>query len=124
MALAPRETIRPAVQLDGSRSLRPEQAEDPFKEALAGASNLLREFFRALAQDVAAGKVKVSWVDNRLAVSKRMLSNYGIASETLIENLRKFQLLYKIVGQDILLVDKVANLIATRPQSTGNEVDD
>lgn len=122
-AQAPRETTRPAVQLDGSRSLRQEQAADPFKEALAGASNLMREFFRALAQDVAAGKVKVSWVDNRLAISKRMLSNYGIASETLIENLRKFQLIYKIVGQDILLVDKVANLIATRPQSTGNEVD-
>ncbi|SOY77632.1 conserved hypothetical protein [Cupriavidus taiwanensis] len=119
---APRDAGPSAVQLDGSRSLRPEQAADPFKEALAGASNLMREFFRALAQDVAAGKVKVSWVDDRLAISKRMLSNYGIASETLIENLRKFQLLYKIVGQDILLVDKVANLIATRPESAGNEV--
>ncbi|WP_427308509.1 TraI domain-containing protein [Cupriavidus sp. H39] len=122
-AQAPRDAAPSAVQLDGSRSLRPEQAADPFKEALAGASNLMREFFRALAQDVAAGKVKVSWVDDRLAISKRMLSNYGIASETLIGNLRKFQLLYKIVGQDILLVDKVANLIATRPQSAGNEVD-
>ncbi|MEM5432390.1 conserved hypothetical protein [Cupriavidus taiwanensis] len=122
-AQAPRDAAPSAVQLDGSRSLRPEQATDPFKEALAGASNLMREFFRALVQDVAAGKVKVSWVDDRLAISKRMLSNYGIASETLIENLRKFQLLYKIVGQDILLVDKVANLIATRPQSAGNEVD-
>ncbi|MBB3011237.1 conjugal transfer pilus assembly protein TraI [Cupriavidus alkaliphilus] len=122
-AQAPRDARPSAVQLDGSRSLRPEQTADPFKEALAGASNLMREFFRALAQDVAAGKVKVSWVDDRLAISKRMLSNYGIASETLIENLRKFQLLYKIVGQDILLVDKVANLIATWPQSAGNEVD-
>ncbi|MNL70350.1 hypothetical protein D3C87_1953390 [compost metagenome] len=84
---------------------------------MEGASNLMREFFRALAQDVSAGKVKVSWVDNKLAISKRMLGNYGIASETLIDNLRKFQLLYKIVGQDILLVDKVANLIASPPQS-------
>ncbi len=84
----------------------------------------MREFFRALAQDVAAGKVKAKWVDNRLAISKRMLGNYGIASETLIDNLRKFQLLYKIVGQDILLVDKVANLIATRPQSPAAETDE
>lgn len=112
-----REAARSVVQLDGTKSLRPDQTADPFKEALAGASNLMREFFRALAQDVATGKVKVSWVDNKLAVSKRMLGNYGIASETLIDNLRKFQLLYKSVGQDILLVDKVANLIASRPQS-------
>ncbi|AQV99487.1 type VI secretion protein (plasmid) [Cupriavidus necator] len=112
-----REVARSIVQLDGTKSLRPDQTADPFKETLAGASNLMREFFRALAQDVSAGKVKVSWVDSKLAISKRMLSNYGIASETLIDNLRKFQLLYKIVGQDILLVDKVANLIASRPQS-------
>lgn len=112
-----REVARSVVQLDGTKSLRPDQTADPFKEALAGASNLMREFFRALAQDVSAGKVKVSWVDNKLAISKRMLGNYGIASETLIDNLRKFQLLYKIVGQDILLVDKVANLIASPPQS-------
>ncbi|WP_316157629.1 TraI domain-containing protein [Cupriavidus sp. BIC8F] len=112
-----REVARSVVQLDGTKSLRPDQTADPFKEALAGASNLMREFFRALAQDVAAGKVKVSWVDNKLAVSKRMLGSYGIASETLIDNLRKFQLLYKIVGQDILLVDRVATLIASRPQS-------
>ncbi len=70
---------------------------------------------------MAAGKVKVSWVENRLAIGKRMLGNYGIASETLIDNLRKSQLLYKIVGQDILLVDKVADLIDKRPQSTATE---
>ncbi|WP_454754760.1 TraI domain-containing protein [Cupriavidus necator] len=119
-----REAPTSAVQLDGAKSLRPEQTSDPFKDALAGASTLMREFFRALAQDVAAGKVKAKWVDNRLAIGKRMLGNYGIASETLIDNLRKFQLLYKIVGQDILLVDKVANLIATRPQSPAAETDE
>lgn len=112
------ETKGNVLQLDGSRPLRKEAAPDPFKEVLAGTSNLMREFFKALSQDVAAGKVKVTWVEDKLAVSKRMLGNYGIASETLIENLRKFQLLYKVVGQDILLVDKVGTLVATRPQSS------
>ncbi|CAG2155401.1 TraI domain-containing protein [Cupriavidus numazuensis] len=106
------------VQLDGSRSLRKEQTKDPFADVLAGASNLMREFFRALSQDVVANKVKVTWVDGKLAVSKRTIGNYGIASETLIENLRKYQLLYKVVGQDILLVDKVASLICERSAPT------
>ncbi len=35
---------RSAIQLDGARSLRPEQPDDPFKDVLAGASNLMREF--------------------------------------------------------------------------------
>ncbi|MFC4524779.1 TraI domain-containing protein [Cupriavidus pinatubonensis] len=115
-----RQTTRSAVQLDGTKSLRSEENADPFKDVLVGVSNLMREFFRALAQDVAAGKVKVSWIENKLAISKRMLGNYGIASETLIDNLRKFQLIHKIVGQDILLTDKVANLIASPPHAPDN----
>ncbi|SDD56983.1 conjugal transfer pilus assembly protein TraI [Cupriavidus sp. YR651] len=110
------EIARPAVvQLDPNRPVRQEPPKDPFAEALAGTSNLMRDFFRALAQDVAAGKAKVSWVDGKLAIGKRMIGNYGIASETLIENLRKFNLLYKVVGQDILLVEKVSVLVAERP---------
>ncbi|MFS8979196.1 TraI domain-containing protein [Cupriavidus necator] len=100
-----------ALQLDGARSLRKDPpAEDPFK-AIAGTSNLMREFFKALSQDAAAGKTKVTRVEGKVAISKRSLGNYGIASETLIENLRKFKHLYKIVGQDILLVNEVGNLI-------------
>ncbi|MBP0623414.1 TraI domain-containing protein [Cupriavidus consociatus] len=111
------ETSRNVVQLDGARSLRKEPTpEDPFK-ALAGTSNLMREFFKALSQDAAAGKTKVTRVEGKVAISKRSLGNYGIASDTLIEHLRKFKHLYKIVGQDILLLDEVGNLIMPGPQS-------
>lgn len=108
-----------ALPMDAVRPATREKKEDPFAEVLAGTSNLMRDFFRALSQDVAAGKAKVSWVDNKLALSKRLIGNYGMASESLVENLRKFNLLYKVVGQEILLVDKVAALIAERP--TGSE---
>lgn len=104
-----------ALPMDALRPTPRETKPDPFAEVLAGTSNLMRDFFRALSQDVEAGKAKVSWVDNKLAISKRLIGNYGMASESLVENLRKFNLLYKVVGQEILLVDKVAVLIAERP---------
>ncbi len=106
------------LPVDAVRPTAKAVAADPFAEALAGTSNLMRDFFRALSQDVAAGKAKVSWVENKLAISKRMIGNYGMASESLVENLRKFSLLYKVVGSDILLVDKVAGLIAERPANS------
>lgn len=103
---------RNVLQLDGARSLRKDAAiDDPFK-ALAGTSNLMREFFKALSQDVASGKTKVSRVDGKVAISKRMLGNYGLASDTLVEHLRKGKHLYRVDGQSILLVDEVGNLIA------------
>jgi conjugal transfer pilus assembly protein TraI len=103
---------RNVVQLDGGRSLRKEPStDDPFK-ALAGTSNLMREFFKALAQDVAAGKAKVTRVDGKVAISKRSLGNYGLASDTLVEHLRKGKHLYKVDGQSILLMEEVGRLIA------------
>ena len=112
----PTEPSRNVVQLEGAKSLRKEHTDDPFK-ALSGTSNLMREFFKALAQDVAAGKAKVTRVDGKVAISKHILSNYGIASDTLIENLRKFKHLYKTSGQDILLVDEVGDLISPPVES-------
>lgn len=103
---------RNVVQLDGARSLRKESsADDPFK-ALAGTSNLMREFFKALAQDVASGKAKIARIDGKVSISKRSLGNYGLASDTLVEHLRKGKHLYKVDGQNILLVDEVGRLIA------------
>lgn len=108
---------RNVVQLDGGRSLRKEpSADDPFK-ALAGTSNLMREFFKALAQDVAAGKAKVTRVDGKVAISKRSLGNYGLASDTLVEHLRKGKHLYKVDGQSILLIEEVGRLIAPETAS-------
>lgn len=107
---------RNVVQLDGARSLRKEPtADDPFR-SLAGTSNLMREFFKALAQDVAAGKAKVTRVDGKVAISKRSLGNYGLASDTLVEHLRKGKHLYKVDGQSIVLMEEVGRLIA--PETT------
>lgn len=108
---------RNVVQLDGARSLRKESsADDPFK-ALAGTSNLMREFFKALAQDVASGKAKIARIDGKVSISKRSLGNYGLASDTLVEHLRKGKHLYKVDGQNILLVDEVGRLIAPETAS-------
>jgi conjugal transfer pilus assembly protein TraI len=104
------------VQLDGARSLRKElSADDPFK-ALAGSSNLMREFFKALAQDVASGKAKVARIDGKVSISKRSLGNFGLASDTLVEHLRR-QAPIQVDGQNILLVDEVGRLIAPETAS-------
>jgi conjugal transfer pilus assembly protein TraI len=106
---APSETL---VQMKSPR--RADPGTDPFGEALGTASNLMREFFRAIAQDVAAGKVTVTWVEKGLAIPKRLLGSYGIASDTLVENLRKHGWLYKVQGSDILLVERIGQLICPR----------
>ncbi|WP_244789419.1 TraI domain-containing protein [Cupriavidus pauculus] len=106
------------LPMDALRMAGTEKRPDRFAEVLGGTSNLMRDFFRAVSQDVAAGKAKVSWIEDKLAISKRMLGSYGMPSESLVDNLRKFGLLYKVVGQEILLADKVAALIAERPTPT------
>lgn len=92
------------------------QAPDPFAEILSSASNLMREFFRALMQDVESGKVAVNWGDKGLVLQKRVLGSYGIASETLVDNLRKLNLLASAQGADIVLVERIGSLILPRPQ--------
>jgi len=103
---------RDVLQLDGVKSLRKDAPSGESFKALAGTSNLMREFFKALSQDIAAGKAKVTRIDGKVAISKRLLGNYGLASDTLVEHLRKGKHLYKTDGQYILLVDEVGNLIA------------
>lgn len=77
----------------------------------------MREFFKALAQDVASGKAKVARIDGKVSISKRSLGNFGLASDTLVEHLRKGKHLYKVDGQNILLVDEVGRLIAPETAS-------
>lgn len=92
------------------------QSEDPFAEILSSANNLMREFFRALVQDVESGKVAVHWAEKGLVLQKRILGSYGIASETLVDNLRKLNLLASSQGADIVLVERIGSLILARPQ--------
>jgi conjugal transfer pilus assembly protein TraI len=90
--------------------------EDPFAQILSSASTLMREFFRALMQDVESGKVAVNWGEKGLVLQKRILGSYGIASETLVDNLRKLNLLASSQGAEIVLVERIGSLILARPQ--------
>ncbi|MGT2512837.1 hypothetical protein [Cupriavidus basilensis] len=91
-------------------------APDPFT-LLLGGSRMMSEFFRALAQDVTAGKVKVAWAEKGLVLPKKVLGNYGIASDTLIEKLRKESLLYALQGTDLVLTERIGTLILPRPNN-------
>ncbi|MCG5077243.1 TraI domain-containing protein [Paraburkholderia sp. RG36] len=95
---------------------RPAPAATPagFDEVLEGQPNMIREFFRALREDVAADKAKVNWTDKGLAVSKRLVGSYGVASDTLVEYLRKRKLLVANVQAEIVLAPRAGELILER----------
>jgi len=107
---APASTAIDAASLGRSRRDTP----DPFATLLGG-SRMMSEFFRALAQDVIAGKVKVVWAEKGLVLPKKTVGNYGIVSDTLIENLRKLSLLYALQGTDLILHERIGMLILPRP---------
>ncbi|KAF7961861.1 type VI secretion protein [Cupriavidus sp. UYMU48A] len=92
------------------------ESTDPFA-TLLGDSRMMSEFFRALAQDVTAGKVKVAWAEKGLVLPKKMAGSYGIASDTLIENLRKLSLLHAVQGTDLVLHERIGTLILPRPNT-------
>lgn len=98
------------------RAAREERAGVPatFDQVLEGQPNMIREFFRALAEDVAAGKAKVAWTDKGLSVSKRLVGSYGVASDTLVEHLRRRGLLVANVQTEIVLAPRAGELIVER----------
>lgn len=87
-----------------------------FEEVLKGAPNMILELFRALREDVAAGKAKVEWNEKGLGVQKRLIGNYGIASNTLVDHLRKRGLLLANGQGEIVLAPRVGDLILPRPE--------
>ena len=98
-----------------ARQTRTGPTEEELTEILGPGSAMLREFFRALAGDVAAGKAKVTWEEKGLAVQKRLIGGYGITSDTLVEQLRKRTLLLRAAGNDICIVERAGRLIMERP---------
>ncbi|MFL9912574.1 TraI domain-containing protein [Paraburkholderia sp. RL17-337-BIB-A] len=98
-----------------SRQTRAGPTEEELTEILGPGSAMLREFFRALAGDVAAGRAKVTWEEKGLAVQKRLIGGYGITSDTLVEQLRKRTLLLRAAGNDICIVERAGRLIMERP---------
>jgi len=114
-ALAPAPApIDPAAMRP--RAPRQERAGVPgtFDQVLEGQPNMIREFFRALAEDVAAGRAKVAWTDKGLSVPKRLVGSYGVASDTLVEHLRKKGLLVANVQAEIVLAPRAGELIVER----------
>lgn len=95
---------------------RPAASSDApaFEEVLNGAPNIIRELFRALREDVAGGKAKVTWSEKGLVLTKRLIGNYGVTSEALVEHLRKRSLLLTNANGEITLAPRAGELIVAR----------
>ncbi|AOJ10047.1 TraI domain-containing protein [Burkholderia mayonis] len=85
-----------------------------FDDVLKGAPRMIADFFAALQQDVAAGKAKVRWTDQGLALSKRAIGGYGVASDTLIEHMRRRGLLLANEATEVTLAPRIGELIQER----------
>ncbi|KVN06875.1 TraI domain-containing protein [Burkholderia diffusa] len=108
----------PAVAVNPAEIRREPAAVVPnvnrFDEVLKGAPRMIADFFSALQQDVAAGKVKVRWTDQGLALSKRTIGGYGVASDTLIEHMRRRSLLLANEPAEVTLAPRIGELIQER----------
>ncbi|MDF0506374.1 TraI domain-containing protein [Burkholderia cenocepacia] len=89
-------------------------AADRFDEILKGAPRMISDFFAALQQDVAGGKAKVRWSEKGLVVSKRTIGGYGVASDTLIEHMRRRSLLLANDPTEVTLAPRIGELIMER----------
>jgi conjugal transfer pilus assembly protein TraI len=89
--------------------------DEELTELLGPGAAMLKEFFKALAGDVATGKAEVTWEEKGLAVKKRLVGGYGITSDTLVEQLKKRSLLMRAHGNDICIVERAGRLIVERP---------
>ena len=115
LAAARPASINPA---DVPTATRERQADsDEFATLLKDVPNMIRELFRLLREDVAAGKAAVRWDDNGLVVSKRLVGSYGVASETLVEHLRKRSLLVSNGNGEIIFGQRAGELILPRTGS-------
>lgn len=92
-------------------------SDQDLNDVLGPGAAMMREFFRALADDVAAGKAKVTWEEKGLTVQKRLIGAYGMTSDTLVEQLRKRSLLLRVQGTEICMVERAGRLILERPAS-------
>ncbi|SAK73444.1 Putative helicase [Caballeronia pedi] len=88
--------------------------DEQLNEILGPGAAMMKEFFKALAGDVASGKAKVVWEGKGLAVQKRLVGAYGMTSDTLVEQLKKRSLLLRAHGTDICIVERAGRLISER----------
>ncbi|MFM0046104.1 TraI domain-containing protein [Paraburkholderia sediminicola] len=108
--------VNPADVPPAASQQRQAASSEPqvFDEVLSGAPNIIRELFRALREDVAGGKAKVAWSEKGLVVTKRLIGNYGVTSDTLVEHLRKRSLLLTNANGEITLAPRAGELILAR----------
>jgi conjugal transfer pilus assembly protein TraI len=115
LAAARPASINPA---DVPTTTRERQADsDDLATVLKDVPNMIRELFRLLREDVAAGKATVRWDETGLVVSKRLVGSYGVASETLVEHLRKRSLLVSNGNGEIIFGPRAGELILPRSGS-------
>ncbi|MFP3709520.1 TraI domain-containing protein [Paraburkholderia sp. SIMBA_009] len=108
VAVDPSAMRAPAARADAS-------AQPPnFDQVLDGMPNMIREFFRALREDVVAGTAKVAWTDKGLAIPKRLVGSFGVTSDTLVEHLRRRGLLVSNVQAEVVLAVRAGELILER----------
>jgi conjugal transfer pilus assembly protein TraI len=112
LAAARPPSMNPA---DVPTAARERQADsDDFATVLKDVPNMIRELFRLLREDVTAGKAAVRWDDTGLVVSKRLVGSYGVASDTLVEHLRKRGLLVSNGNGEIVFGPRAGELILAR----------
>ncbi len=109
----PPAVIDPVATHAGSER-RVEPSPEAFDAVLKGAPRMIVDFFRALGQDVQAGKAKVRWSELGLVLPKRLIGSYGIASDTLIEHMRRRSLLLANEQMEVTLAPRAGELIQER----------
>ncbi|WP_175773028.1 TraI domain-containing protein [Paraburkholderia phenazinium] len=112
LAAARPASINPADVPSAARERQVDSAD--FDIVLKDVPNMIRELFRLLREDVASGKATVRWDDKGLVVSKRLVGSYGIASETLVEHLRRRSLLVSNGNGEIIFGPRAGELILAR----------
>ncbi|MGU3778921.1 TraI domain-containing protein [Burkholderia metallica] len=110
----PAAAVNPAEIRGGAVAASAVSGEDRFDEVLKGAPRMISDFFAALQQDVAGGKAKVRWAEKGLVVSKRTIGGYGVASDTLIEHMRRRNLLLANDSTEVTLAPRIGELIQER----------
>jgi conjugal transfer pilus assembly protein TraI len=85
-------------------------------EGLKGYPPMIVDFFKALKQDVESGKAKVTWGRMGLSIPKKLLGGYGIASDSLIDVLRKKGVLLENSRTDITIAQSIGRLVKAREE--------
>jgi conjugal transfer pilus assembly protein TraI len=108
-------SVSASALVPASKASRAGPTDKELDELFGSGSVMMREFFRALADDVATGKAKVAWEEKGLTVQKRLIGAYGMTSDALVEQLRKRSLLMRAHGNDICIVERAGRIIMERP---------